>query len=117
VGRYTSTVWIPGNTLSEGNVLVQASVLSYIPSIVLHTREPNVVTFQVIDSLEGDSARGDYIGPVPGAIRPLLNWTTDFSEQGTGLHLLRQVEPARGNIKTHPGSRRSFVKEKEVLTK
>jgi lipopolysaccharide transport system ATP-binding protein len=79
-GQYTSTVWIPGNCLSEGHMLVQASILSYIPITVLHTREPNVVTFQVVDPHEGDSARGDYVGPVPGAMRPLLDWTTEFDE-------------------------------------
>jgi len=78
VGRYVSTMWIPGNTLSEGHLLVQASVLSYHPIIRLHTREPNVVTFQIVESSEGDSARGDYVGPVPGVVRPLLPWQTDF---------------------------------------
>jgi len=81
-GQYVSTVWIPGNCLSEGHMLVQASILSYIPITVLHTREPNVVTFQVVDPQEGDSARGDYAGPVPGAMRPLLDWTTAFHEVG-----------------------------------
>lgn len=78
VGRYVSTMWIPGNTLSEGHLFVQASVLSYHPITRLHTREPNVVTFQVIESAEGDSARGDYVGAVPGVVRPLLPWQTDF---------------------------------------
>ena len=78
VGRYVSTMWIPGNTLSEGHLLVQSSVLSYHPGLRLHTREPNVVTFQVVESAEGDSARGDYVGAVPGVVRPLLPWQTDF---------------------------------------
>lgn len=78
VGRYVSTMWIPGNTLSEGHLLVQASVLSYHPGLRLHTREPNVVTFQIVESTEGDSARGDYVGAVPGVVRPLLPWQTDF---------------------------------------
>jgi lipopolysaccharide transport system ATP-binding protein len=79
-GRYVSTVWIPGNSLSEGHLLVQASVLSYLPGIRLHTREPNVVKFQVVESSEGLSARGDYVGPVPGVVRPLLPWQTDFHQ-------------------------------------
>lgn len=78
VGRYVSTMWIPGNTLSEGRLFVQASVLSYHPGLRLHTREPNVVAFQVVESSEGDSARGDYVGPVAGVVRPLLPWQTDF---------------------------------------
>ncbi len=85
LGQYTSTVWIPGNTLAEGNMLVHASILSYLPFTKLHTREPNVVTFQVIDRQEGDSARGDYVGPVPGVMRPILNWTTDFSEPNVAV--------------------------------
>jgi lipopolysaccharide transport system ATP-binding protein len=80
VGRYVSTLWIPGNSLSEGHLLVQASVLSYLPGLRLHTREPNVVTFQVVESEEGDSARGDYVGAVPGVVRPLLPWQTDFHQ-------------------------------------
>jgi lipopolysaccharide transport system ATP-binding protein len=87
IGQYASTVWIPGNTLSEGNMLVQASVLSYIPDTVVHTRQPNVVTFQVIDTQEGDSARGDYVGPVPGVVRPLLDWTTSFRETEAAAHV------------------------------
>jgi lipopolysaccharide transport system ATP-binding protein len=78
VGRYVSTMWIPGNALSEGRLMVQASILSYHPGLRLHTREPNVVTFQVVENAEGDSARGDYVGAVPGVVRPLLPWETDF---------------------------------------
>jgi len=77
VGRYLSTVWLPGNFLSEGNLLVHASVVSHTPATLLHVQEPNVVTFQVVDYQHKDSARGDYVGPVPGLIRPILNWTTD----------------------------------------
>jgi lipopolysaccharide transport system ATP-binding protein len=36
------------------------------------------VAFQVVDSLDGNSARGDYAGPVPGIVRPLLQWTSEF---------------------------------------
>jgi len=38
--------------------------------------EADVVTFQVIESTEGESARGDYAGDISGAIRPLLKWST-----------------------------------------
>ncbi|MGI9067940.1 MAG: ABC transporter ATP-binding protein [Pyrinomonadaceae bacterium] len=98
VGLYTSTVWIPGNTLAEGNMLVQASILSYLPFTKLHTREPNVVTFQVIDRQEGDSARGDYVGAVPGVIRPLLNWTTEFSENRVPIHLVKNDGRSPGSL-------------------
>ncbi len=75
-GTYSSTVWIPGNLLAEGSFVVHVSVMSHVPATVLHAHELNAVAFQVIDSPAGDSARGDYVGPMPGVVRPLLEWTT-----------------------------------------
>jgi len=78
LGEYTSTVWIPGNFLAEGQVVVSGAVCSYLPSHVVHFFERQVVAFQVIDSHDGDSARGDYTGPYPGVVRPVLKWMTTF---------------------------------------
>lgn len=77
VGQYVSTAWIPGNFLSEGRLLVGAAVTSYYPMTV-HFYERDAVVFQVTDSLDGDSARGDYAGSIPGVVRPVLNWTTQL---------------------------------------
>lgn len=74
---YKSTVWIPGNLLAEGSLIGHVSVMSHFPATVLRAHEPNAFAFQVVDSPAGDSARGDYIGPMPGLIRPLLDWTTE----------------------------------------
>ena len=76
-GTYRSTVWIPGNLLAEGSLIGNVSVMSHFPSTILHAHESNAVAFQVVDSPAGDSARGDYVGPMPGLIRPLLDWTTE----------------------------------------
>jgi lipopolysaccharide transport system ATP-binding protein len=76
-GIYSSAVWIPGNLLAEGSLVGHVSIMSHFPSTVLHAHERNAFAFQVVDSPAGDSARGDYIGPMPGVIRPLLRWTTD----------------------------------------
>ncbi len=76
VGRYTSSVAVPGNLLAEGSLIAHVSVMSHCPTTILHARETNAVVFQVIDSQEGDTARGDYIGPMPGVVRPLLLWDT-----------------------------------------
>ena len=75
VGRYRSTVWIPGNFLAEGSLIVGAA-LSTMDPVVVHFHERDAVAFQVIDSMDGDSARGDYAGPFPGIVRPLLEWNT-----------------------------------------
>ena len=79
VGHYISTVWIPGNFLSEGTLLVDSWLGNSDPHIP-YCWLRDVVAFQVVDSLDGDTARGDYAGPFPGAVRPMLNWTTDYSQ-------------------------------------
>jgi lipopolysaccharide transport system ATP-binding protein len=78
-GRFVSTMWIPGNFLSGGNLVVNTAIMSHYPATATHLHEPRVITFQVVDNGELDSARGDYVGPLPGVIRPRLNWTTDHS--------------------------------------
>lgn len=75
VGRFISTAWIPGNFLSEGTMIVGAAISTHDP-VIIHFYEPDAIAFQVRDSLDGDSARGDYAGPMPGVVRPLLKWTT-----------------------------------------
>jgi len=74
-GVYTSTVWIPGNIMSEGIFSISAAIFKPTP-FVLHAHAVDAVSFRVIDSIRGDSARGDYSGGFPGIVRPLLNWET-----------------------------------------
>jgi len=74
-GIYKSTVWIPGNFLSEGAVFVTASAATYEP-FETHFIERDAVTFNVIDSVDGENMRGDLTGPMPGAVRPKLEWQT-----------------------------------------
>jgi lipopolysaccharide transport system ATP-binding protein len=75
-GRYTSAVRLPGNLLAEGTLLAHVSIMSHFPSTILHARAANAVAFQVLDEPGGVSARGDYAGPMPGVVRPLLEWET-----------------------------------------
>jgi lipopolysaccharide transport system ATP-binding protein len=75
MGRLVSTAWIPGNYLAEGTLLVSAAVFSPEP-LKNHFAARDLIAFQVVDSLEGDSARGDWEGAVPGVVRPLLEWDT-----------------------------------------
>ncbi len=75
-GRWRAAVTIPGNFLSEGTYVIGAA-LSTMDPVAVHFWERDAVAFQVIDSAEGDTARGDYGGPVPGVVRPLLPWTNE----------------------------------------
>jgi lipopolysaccharide transport system ATP-binding protein len=77
VGRYINTAWIPGNLLAEGMLFVAPAIRSPEPK-KWHLHEREAVAFQVIDSLDGDSARGSFTGVMAGAVRPLLRWETQF---------------------------------------
>ncbi len=81
VGRYTSAVKLPGNLLAEGTLIAHVSIMSHFPSTILHARAANAVAFQVLDEPGGVSARGDYAGPMPGVVRPLLEWETHADAQ------------------------------------
>ena len=81
VGHYVSTAWIPGNLLSEGTLYVEPAMMTPEPFIA-HFRERNAIAFQVVDSMDGDSARGDWGGPMEGIVRPLLKWNTLFNPVG-----------------------------------
>jgi lipopolysaccharide transport system ATP-binding protein len=76
-GRFTSTAWIPGNFLAEGTVLVTAAASSFRP-VRLHFIARDAIACHVTDTLEGESARGDWDGNFAGVVRPLLPWTTMF---------------------------------------
>lgn len=82
-GRYRSTAWIPGNFLSEGTLSVYSGVITPSPER-WHFNEP-AVSFKVLDTFEGDSARGDYTGRMTSAVRPMLRWNTQFGLNGDEL--------------------------------
>jgi lipopolysaccharide transport system ATP-binding protein len=86
-GRYMSTVWIPGNLLAEGMMFVGSGLVTTDPT----SRQfyvPDAVAFQVVDNLDGDTARGDWVGHHPGVVRPLLKWTTQLGSNG---HPIREM--------------------------
>ncbi len=80
-GRYITTVWLPGNLFAEGRIFVDVA-LCVLHGVIVQFHERNVVSFQVFDSLDGDSARGDWAGEMEGVLRPLLKWTTTFIPAG-----------------------------------
>ncbi len=78
-GCYTSTAWIPGNLLSEGTLYIGPSVKTTAQLQGIRFYEPDAIAFHVVDTLDGNSARGDYVGRMSGAIRPMLKWDTQFT--------------------------------------
>jgi lipopolysaccharide transport system ATP-binding protein len=77
VGHYRSTAWIPGNLLAEGTLFIGPAMRTKEPQI-RHFVARDAIAIQVIDSLDGDSARGDWAGGLGGVVRPLLKWETRF---------------------------------------
>ena len=78
-GSYTAKMFVPGNFFSEGNIYVGVAFFCPEPfKLFLH--ELNIATFEVIDSMEKDSARGPYRGGFPGVIRPLFKWESIKSD-------------------------------------
>lgn len=80
-GRYLSTVWIPGNFLSAGTMIIGVTITSTRPIQHVHLYEREVLSFQVIDSMGDNTARGNYKGAYPGAVRPLLPWTNKLKQK------------------------------------
>jgi lipopolysaccharide transport system ATP-binding protein len=80
-GRYISTGWIPPNLLAEGTVFVDVCVIAIEPTVT-QVFEQSVIAFQVVGSMDGDTSRGDWAGHCAGAVRPMLEWTTEFEGSG-----------------------------------
>jgi lipopolysaccharide transport system ATP-binding protein len=80
-GRYVSTGWIPGNLLSEGTLIIGAAANTLNPNM-LQFWARDAVAFHVIDSFEGDAARGEFASNLDGVVRPILEWETTYSPNG-----------------------------------
>ena len=63
--------------------------LETLDPLVMQFYERQVVAFSVIDTCEGDSARGDFAGKLRGVVRPLLEWNTRLDSEDIQSNLLR----------------------------
>lgn len=96
-GRYTSLVRIPGNFLNEGTLRVAAVLSTHIPRVAVFADVQNAVAFTVVDDLKrSDTARGDYQGSMPGAVRPLLEWSTRREDLSPGSEPITAMTTAGG---------------------
>ena len=57
---------------------------------LIHAEE--AVGFLVVDSHDGDSARGDLVGEMLGVVRPMLKWTTQFVPRQESANITRSEE-------------------------
>ncbi|MEO6203082.1 MAG: ABC transporter ATP-binding protein, partial [Nitrospirales bacterium] len=88
LGRYVSKSVIPGNLLSEGRYFIGPTIRTENPSIK-RVGVNDAVAFHVIDSMDGNGARGDSTGNIPGVVRPLLKWETLFTPKEAQVEKIR----------------------------
>ena len=48
--------------------------------LTIHFTERDAAAFIVTDTLDGNSARGDFAGQMDGIVRPILVWETDVQK-------------------------------------
>ena len=72
--------------------MIVGAAISTLDPVRIHFHERDVVAFQVVDSMEGDSARGDFAGHVPGVVRPMLRWTT-AEVRRPAISVIEEVAP------------------------
>jgi lipopolysaccharide transport system ATP-binding protein len=79
-GTYETTAWIPSNLFSEGIIIVGVALVTHDPFVV-HFHEKEVIAFNMVDDLSNSPTRGDYVGSMPGIIRPLLKWESKIIKE------------------------------------
>ncbi|MFT5963718.1 MAG: lipopolysaccharide transport system ATP-binding protein [Flavobacterium sp.] len=72
-GLYETTAWIPENLFGEGLILVGVALVTHDPFQV-HFHERDCIAFNMIDNQINSPTRGEYVGSLPGIIRPLMKW-------------------------------------------
>ncbi|NRT15128.1 lipopolysaccharide transport system ATP-binding protein [Flavobacterium sp. 28A] len=77
LGLYETTVWIPENLLAEGIILVGVAIVTHDPFQV-HFHERDCIAFNMIDDQINSLTRGEYVGSLPGIIRPLMKWESNY---------------------------------------
>ena len=75
-GEYYADCTIPGRLLNEGAYFVGLALTTYYNtgSFNVEFFDRNALTFNVIDPMDEHSNRYGYAGPIPGVVRPALNW-------------------------------------------
>jgi lipopolysaccharide transport system ATP-binding protein len=75
-GVYESTCCIPGNLLNDGTYFVGLALTSLGYGVQVHFQVQGALTFNVKDPVEDVPTRNSYSGPIPGIMRPLVDWSS-----------------------------------------
>jgi lipopolysaccharide transport system ATP-binding protein len=74
-GIYQTTVWVYKNLFSEGVIVLGVALVTHDPFRV-HFHERDTIAFNMVEDLETSPTRGDYVGSMPGIIRPKFEWVS-----------------------------------------
>ena len=76
-GTYCAECRIPRRFLNEGAYFVGVALTTYFESgsLKIEFFNKNALTFNVVDPMDERSNRYGYGGPIPGVVRPQLDWT------------------------------------------
>jgi len=76
-GEYRAECRIPAEFLNEGAYSVSVALTSYFDSAPIRSNfyERNALSFNIRDPIDGTRARYGWSGPIPGVIRPKLDWS------------------------------------------
>ena len=74
-GEYEAVCMIPESFLNEGSYFVGLALSSFESGIRVHFYAQHCLAFNIKDPIEGTfSRKHGYSGPIPGVIRPKLQW-------------------------------------------
>lgn len=76
-GVYVSRCYVPANFLNATTYFIGLAVSSYYPAVKVHFYDEGCLSFNVYDPYDGVSTRPDTMIPIPGAVRPNLEWDID----------------------------------------
>jgi lipopolysaccharide transport system ATP-binding protein len=76
-GRYCCQFVVPGNFLTEGRLSIGGAITTLAPFYV-HGFAQDAIGVVIEDACNPQGARGDYVGPLPGLVRPLLATSTEY---------------------------------------
>jgi lipopolysaccharide transport system ATP-binding protein len=70
-GIFKSVAWVPGHLINDGRYMLGIACTTMIPQKI-HFYEKESLIFDIIEDM--NKRKTDYRGPMPGVIRPELNW-------------------------------------------
>jgi hypothetical protein len=74
-GIYEAICCVPGHLMNSDSYVVDLALTYIQPSVHVSFYEKNALTFNIVESSDVIATeRNGYTGPIPGVVRPKLEW-------------------------------------------